>query len=235
MTNTPDYHKATNMAYAVLASLHISSLPVSTLSIIGYCPHLRVIPYTKVCARFGLRWDEYMALNVSERGYICRKGENAIIFYNDTIDLEIIRFTLAHELGHYLLDHTAETSVSDREANCFARNLLCPVPITDHFDLQDIDDCCNLYAVSPPAAKVVLDKRELDRYHITDHHYQTMIQLFDLENITKAEQLNPYSAQTVSAFGDFSAQIYDSTSAPKYRQPHRPHPGYALEWDSVIV
>jgi len=36
MTNTPDYHKATNMAYAVLASLHISSLPISTLSIIGY-------------------------------------------------------------------------------------------------------------------------------------------------------------------------------------------------------
>jgi len=235
MTNTPDYHKATNMAYAVLASLHISSLPISTLSIIGYCPHLRVIPYTEACARFGLKWDEYMALNVSERGYICRKGENAIIFYNDTIGFEIIRFTLAHELGHYLLDHTAETSVSDREANCFARNLLCPVPITDHFDLQDIDDCCSLYAVSPPAAEVVLDKRELDRYHITDHHYQTMIQLFDLENITKAEQLNPYSAQTISAVWDFSTQIYGTPSTSKCCQPHRPHSGYALEWDSVIV
>lgn len=204
MTNAPDYHKATNKAYAVLVSLRISSLPISTLDIIRRCPRLRVISYTEVCARFGISWDEYMAQNVSERGYICRQGKNAIIYYNDTIDPEIIRFTLAHELGHYLLGHREETSANDKEANCFARNLLCPVPITDYFDLDDVDDCCNIYAVSPPAAEVVLDKRKLDRYHITTPHYNAMVQLFNLEHLAKEAQLNHYPAQTASALLGFT-------------------------------
>lgn len=44
----------------------------------------------------------------------------------------IRRHTLAHELGHILLGHEGECSAADREANCFAAQLLIPTPVLAH-------------------------------------------------------------------------------------------------------
>ncbi len=241
MNNIPDYHRATNMAYAVLQALNISTLPVTIFSAIKSFPLLRVVPYSKVCFRYGLSWPDYMRLSVSDRGYICRKGRKAIIYYNDTVDAEITRFTLAHELGHYVLRHTEETTVTDKEANCFARNFLCPVPVTDYFALNDVGDCCDIFYVTPPAAEVVLDKRFVDRKNTDFALYQNMVKLFNLKHLTKEEQIKRFPTRAMRAFSDFT-----SDRTPHLLRRKEPLPfsgstahkkifnGYPFDWDSVI-
>ena len=75
------------------------------------------------------------------------------------------RFTVAHELGHYVLDHNpvlteAEPrdfgnpkSVNEKEANHFAAALLMPEEWVrqDWQNLQDAERMANLYRTSPEA------------------------------------------------------------------------------------
>jgi len=169
-----------------------------------------------------MNWEELMRLNVSERGYIYREGKRAIIFYNDRITPEIIRFTIAHELGHYVLGHTVDDSVTDREANCFARNFLCPVPATDYWGIKDVDECCDVFDISPPAAQVVLDKKYLDHINTDVSLYQNTVRLLGLASLTKESQLQHHSARKMRAFLDFDLDWDDEIGA--YQQfPVRLH------------
>jgi len=209
MISAPDYRKATNMAYRVLCRLGISELPITIFPVINRFPHLRLISYSQCCERHGMSWVELMGLNISDRGYICRKGKRAVIFYNDRINPEIIRFTLAHELGHYVLGHTEDNSVTDREANCFARNFLCPVPATDCWKLKDVSECCDIFDITPPAAQVVLDKKCLDHINTDIGLYQRTAQLLGLPALTKEVQLENHSSRTMRALLDFTLDWND--------------------------
>lgn len=91
------------------------------------------------------------------------------------------RFTLAHELGHCLLDHggqacwelaTLGETVSlkdvplpnyESEANAFARELLLPQPWLerDWLAKQDAAHWARLYGVSTATLFIVLDERQL--------------------------------------------------------------------------
>lgn len=219
MISSPDYHTATNMAYITLCNLHISELPVAMLPVIKKFQNLRLVSYSELCDRHGISWSEFMETNVSERGYICREGNRAVIFYNDRIEPETIRFTLAHEFGHYVLGHTNDNSVTDREANCFARNFLCPVPVTDYWGLKDIDECCDIFDITPPAAQVVLDKKRLDRINTDLALYQDTVQILELPSLTKKAQLSQHSARLMRAVIDFSvdwdAEIGDFRKLPE--------------------
>lgn len=222
MSDVPNYRRATNMAYTALRALNVSMLPITIFPAIAQIPNLRVISYSEACDRFRMSWQEYISLNVSERGYICREGKKAIIFYNDRIDPEIIRFTIAHELGHFVLGHMDETSSADKEANCFARNFLCPVPVTDYWELADVGECCDIFDITPPAAQVVLDKKHLDRINTDSGLYQNTVQLLGLPSLTKEAQLKHHSARAMRAFVDFSIE-WDDKIGEFHQIPERLH------------
>ena len=94
--------------------------------------------------------EVYQLLN-SEDGALWYKSDTQtyILLYNDTIDnKERIRFTIAHELGHYVLKHNETTdktilsrySLSENEyktfeteANFFAKHLLVPFPVLGNY------------------------------------------------------------------------------------------------------
>lgn len=42
----------------------------------------------------------------SEEAFHIRKGDKAIIVYNDLLPMNRLRFTLAHEYGHFIMGHT---------------------------------------------------------------------------------------------------------------------------------
>lgn len=128
-----------------------------------------------------------MQSNVSDRGFIFRDGKYGIICYNDDQDPGTIRFALAHELGHYVLKHTEEEAsrITDQEANCFARNFLSPVPVTEQFDLNSINDCCDIFDITPPAAEVVLDKRKLDPHEYGCRDLQKCVSIIRIEVTNK--------------------------------------------------
>lgn len=74
---------------------------------------------------------------------------NYMILYNESEKLGRKRFTIAHEIGHYLLEHNKlikgtvlsrgeflekEYEVLEKEANFFARMLLVPLPILSYIN-----------------------------------------------------------------------------------------------------
>ena len=180
MSDRPDYYGATNAAYRLLLRSGVADLPVPVEQLVRNLSLLRTVTYTDLCLKMGIDRNELYSFIPSEKGYLVRDSRNkrGIIFYEDLNDSGIIRFTLAHELGHYVLEHTVDSLLSEREANCFARNLICPVPVSDLFQLNGAGDFCSMFGITPPAAEVAVDKRPTDFWHINESNYSGIRGLF---------------------------------------------------------
>ena len=98
---------------------------------------MRLLPYRDFCREEGCTEEDCFNWFGKDASSI-RCGTRFLILYNEKQSLALrIRFSVAHELGHILLGHHAETDeekrfdrelyeIQEEEANCFARNLLCP-------------------------------------------------------------------------------------------------------------
>lgn len=87
-----------------------------------------------------------------------------IIFYNDCLDREHVRFTIAHELAHLVLMHpgTGEEKY-EHEADVFANYLLAPAPLVLRYSRLDIDAIHDDFQVSYGCARSVKDRAEKRR------------------------------------------------------------------------
>jgi Zn-dependent peptidase ImmA (M78 family) len=103
--------------------------------------------------------------------------ENSKIYINQEESPERQAFTVAHELGHYLLGHdpdeygellrkdlikTEEPTIQEKEANSFAANLLVPLKFLkqkmEEYDLRnhDISSLSRLFGVSEKMMEIRL-------------------------------------------------------------------------------
>lgn len=171
----PDYAFAQKSAYNLLKSLSISSLPISIQEVIDSIPGLHTQEYEQFANDSNCSEDEVCRLLQSDDGALWYNATDNeyCIFYNSKINSkERIRFTLAHELGHYILQHNEESGetivsryllpsdkyrVYEKEANYFAKRFLAPIPVIDgflsyndyHIDPRDIETLFNVsYSVS---------------------------------------------------------------------------------------
>lgn len=175
MSECPDYNRATNAAYEVL-KLYDGRYPQIDIFhlLLMYRDCISIHTYTECAAREGVSVREFVDdYAESEMGFTIfdRKNKRWEIFYNDTKCETTIRFTLAHELGHIALEHDEDKDIHDKEANCFARNPLAPVPVRDGYQLEKIDDYCECFNISDLMAKVVKDLSSSDSYYITQENY----------------------------------------------------------------
>lgn len=71
---------------------------------------------------------EQLTLNGSfNDGYTYFKNNTAYIFYNDDIETEGRKlWTISHEIGHIVLEHTTQCEKNEQEANFFASQILAP-------------------------------------------------------------------------------------------------------------
>lgn len=145
------------------------------------------VPIVELCNSYGIKvFDEYLKNNVS--GFIVIQNENykdyetnKVIVVNSFDSAARQRFTIAHELGHYIL-HKGENELyahrdvgannaTEREANIFASNFLMPENLVKSFlnnlredywgfisDTQKILSVAENFAVSNLAAKVRLEQ-----------------------------------------------------------------------------
>lgn len=174
MTELPDYKKATNAAYEELQNYDGRYPQIDIFRLILNKSNIRLHTFTELASRLGVTVAEFTSVfSESEMGYTVydTKNERWLIFYNDTKSVTTIRFTIAHELGHIILRHTEDNSTTDKEANCFARNLLCPVPLRNELRLKSIEDYCSTFCISEVMAAVVIDKNSIDLYYISDNNY----------------------------------------------------------------
>ena len=172
MNNQPDYFTATNKVYEILANVYPFRLETDIFKIISRHSNIVVHPYSKIAQKFNMSNQEFLDSVSSKYGFtIDPRTETYEIWYNGTMDTSVIRFTLAHELGHILLGHTEDNDVSRKEASCFARNLLCAIPIIDELEIQTISDIIYVFDVSEQMAEVSTNHFTSDRYYIKKDLY----------------------------------------------------------------
>ena len=174
MIEGPDYNKATNAAYEILQKYDGGFPQIDISQLLSSFPNVKVHTYSEIASLIGVSVpvfiEEYAE---SDMGYTVfdKAKKRALIYYNDIKSETTIRFTIAHELGHIVLGHTEDNSVTDKEANCFARNLICPVPIRDELGLVTLNDYCLAFDISDRMAQVVIDMNSNDAYYISENNY----------------------------------------------------------------
>lgn len=171
-----NYRKATNAAYELLCKHYSGVLPVIDVKkLVEQMPNIKIHTYSEVARKLNMSFEHFAyRFASSEYGYTIKQvsSGNNLIFINDLKDEKTIRFSIAHELGHIILNHAKDTDTTDREANCFARNLLCPIQISDGFNVQTIQEYVNCFGISEPMAETTISYRKSDEYYITQENYQ---------------------------------------------------------------
>lgn len=172
---TPDYYKATNKAYNLLIQQRTLELPINLNALINlHQQNTKLVTYSQMAARFSMALSEYNLTAPSEFGFTIKKKDKNIILYNEEKGYYTNRFTIAHEIGHIELGHKDEDSAAEREANCFARNLLCPVPLIESFNITGIEAYREWFHISDPMAENCMKNLSSDQYYIDSQLYRTV-------------------------------------------------------------
>lgn len=177
MRKTPDYGIATNAAYETLSAYKGAYPVIDIFSILKSFPNVMIKTYSEAAKRSGLSFGDFCEYRASSRhGFTIRREKQGrkqfLVYYNDYKDETTVRFTLAHETGHIVLDHEKDGEVQDKEANCFARNILCPVPLIKGFEVKTVSEYMKCFDISEPFAKAALQNFPSDEYYITRDNYQ---------------------------------------------------------------
>lgn len=119
-------------------------------------------------------YDDEKLKEVSKDGFtIYKDGKYNIFIGKLEKKSKRNRFTLAHEIGHIVLNHhkllksnlikfDANTkNIFEKQANIFAENILMPVHLVDRFEYEDNEALSTIFEVSK--AMVVVRKFHLDR------------------------------------------------------------------------
>lgn len=172
------YKKARDMSWKVLLECGINSLPVDLW---------------KIAEHFDLRMHTYSKSSVTQLfredvlhgdGFIVYLGDRKEIFINDKIKSKRRRrFTVAHELGHGILDHDigtihyrnseidSQTDMQELEANIFARDILMPATVLAALNIHTPEEIMKLCDVSRRSAEIRAERmEELYRRNMFNHH-----------------------------------------------------------------
>ena len=155
-----DYRKARDLAWKMLISNGINSLPVDVISI---CRKEKINLFTykqgeTIIKSLGLEDN-----TVDNDAF----SINSMIFYDDTKLRERQRFSIAHELGHIFLhsETSGKATIYNREpksddnpleveANIFASRLLAPLCVLQFLNLNSIKEVAEFCDISFSAAKL---------------------------------------------------------------------------------
>lgn len=143
----------------LLASDAITTFPVDPQQLnLGQSIIIRSIQY--YCKSIGMELNKSIAA-FCEDGLVVRsikRGVNIILYNEDINNVSRVNWTLAHEIGHIVLNHSDNISnaTQEIEAHYFAANLLMPTPIIAELIrkgiLVDEDTLRYLFGVSQEAA-----------------------------------------------------------------------------------
>lgn len=169
----PDYTRVCRQVLFVFQRYQLCNLPISLDFLICQAAGLKLQSYSDAVKGSSLtpeKWAEFLGSDLG--AYISNPANGqAVIYYNDTKENNgLDRFTIAHELGHHFLGHgqyakgggplshsvsEQEYQALENEANCFARNLLCPIPLIELIGIQvtNEDELVNVFDVSASAAR----------------------------------------------------------------------------------
>lgn len=140
------YDEIERTVISLFENIQIESFPLDCFEI---CEQLgfMVIPYYSLSEKKRKACKE-----VSEDGFSLiietTPGEYTYeIYYNNLMPHHRIRFTIMHEIGHIILDHSEHSDLAESEANYFAKYALAPPPLINRLEIEDyleLADCFDL-------------------------------------------------------------------------------------------
>ncbi|MBQ8537079.1 MAG: ImmA/IrrE family metallo-endopeptidase [Clostridia bacterium] len=159
-----DLCQAAELAYQTLLDAGITYFTVDVEALISRLPFVKLMSYQQASRLLEMDPEELTWVFPSQDAFTLRglkKGNRRfIICYQEKIPLPRRRFSLAHELGHVLLEHEYDGSTQNQQVNCFAQHLLCPRPLLQRM-AQVIsplpqDWACQVFGLSPAALRLIL-------------------------------------------------------------------------------
>lgn len=143
----PDYEKAAYKAVEALMRYGVNYAPILPMTILKAIPGVFVVPFTELASNEGLDRDDMGTLYGAQNQDVVtfkreRNGRTTyVVAYNQMLPFYLIQVSMARELGHILLEHTAALPKDTRleEAMCFARHLLCPRPLVRLLQESNVD------------------------------------------------------------------------------------------------
>ena len=158
------YKKARNLSWEILLKADITSLPVD-LSKVLKAVDVKAILY---CDAF---FDADSPKLRGSDGFVTKIGDKKAIYLNESKGtIQRRRFTLAHELGHIVLDHPINPiiyrnsevdenqSPTEIQANVFARDLLMPAGVLAKLHVTTVDEIMQICNVSRISAQIRLER-----------------------------------------------------------------------------
>lgn len=126
-----DMDRAARMAARCLLRLNSSDLPIRPLEILRRCPNVRVVALADAEEMTGIPSAEleriFAGVDALTYRFAAPDGTiRYVVCYRADGNRARMNFTLAHELGHIVLQHRSSEPWEEREADAFASHLLCP-------------------------------------------------------------------------------------------------------------
>ena len=151
------YKKSRDLAWKVLLQEGVRELPVN---IVG------------LCRKMGIRVQYFTPAAGGSDGYTTIFLGVPMIFVSKECSPERQRFTIAHELGHILLDHVGQAELVNREpdpgdnpieheANVFASRLLAPACVLWALNVREPEEIAALCRISRQAAEFRAERMKL--------------------------------------------------------------------------
>lgn len=181
-----DYGLATERAYDFLLTEDFYYFP---LNLKRYAKKKYIlITYTEAAKLLNVSRFKVEKCVKGSWGVTLYKDSKYIIMYDDKLDIGAQLFTIAHEIGHIEMGHFTNVkfknaitrlnsygiinasnnlyTTMDNEADCFARNILCPVRILEHANHNfTIEFITSFFGITEKAASARLDFWGSDLYH----------------------------------------------------------------------
>lgn len=164
------FFKSAKAVYETTEGLTNFSYPLDILKVISSDKRIKLVTFSEFSQRTGTLYFKIPSIFGSQEAFHIRKGHNAIIVYNDSLPMNRLRFTLAHEYGHFVMGHTGvnlnklftykdyyRRLAEEYEANSFASCLLFPLHIRykykNNFNIEQIS---SKYQISFQATNIAV-------------------------------------------------------------------------------
>ena len=182
MRSGPEYDEIAKIIIQIYIDYDIKSFPLDLEKI---CSLLSVslIPYSEC----GIEAKDLL-LKKTKKGFFVRGTHESApaIYYNDyEVTVGEMRYTIAHEIKHYVYNECDDDNEEDELADYFARFFLCPIPyliVKGILSQNDMKSHCkvSLWAASN-ASSAISNRMSWYGYKIFDYEIPLLEHLIPVE------------------------------------------------------
>lgn len=144
------YEKIERKVVALYVEQGICSLPIDPFAIIKKRGYI-LVAYNKVNHPTQKDGDDVFSWYDPQR-------KTYVIAYNPNRQLDRVRFTLMHEIGHIDMGHKCESGLAKKIADYYAGYALAPSPLIQKFANADVETIRKVFNVSLQCAQVRSDR-----------------------------------------------------------------------------